>query len=249
VIDLGGVSYIDITSSTAQVGPTGRLIVGQPAPVFTGVNYLGTWKKQEDITASKQVNQIVGGPRFDDPNGNGIITPDEYYVLGSPQADFIYGIQNAMKYKNVEFSFFIQGTKGNEVFNGRTGIGYFTRGEAPKYAEVVNRWTPTNPTSDIPGVGYLGTLPSNSGFVEDGSHMRLKTVRLAYNLPFQDKAIKNLTIYFTGNNLILLSNYRLIDPETNQYNKTSANGNVAQGFSFGEYPTAKSFTFGVNVTF
>ena len=249
VVNLGGVPYIDIVSATGQAGPGGRLLLGQPAPVFIGLNYLGTWKSQDDITASKQVNQIVGGPRFDDPNKNGLLTPDEYYVLGSPQADFIYGFQNNFKYKSFDFSFFIQGTQGNEVFNSLTLNSLFTRGEQTKYAEVLNRWTPTNNTSDIPGGGYLGNVPPNSVSVEDGSHLRLKTMRLAYSLPIKKGGFKKITVYAVGTNLLLFSNYRLIDPESNQFNKNSDNGNVSLGFSSAEYPTAKSYNVGLNFTF
>lgn len=249
VLDLGGVDFIDIVSATNQNGPGGRLLLNEPAPVFTGVNFLGTWKTQEDIVKSKQLQQILGGPRFDDPNGDGQITPNEFYVLGSPQPDFIYGLQNSFGYKNFDFSFFFQGTQGNEVFNSMTMNAYFTRGEAQKYKEVVNRWTPTNNTSDVVGVGYLGGVPSNSFMIEDGSHLRLKAARLAYNLSLNNASFKRMTVSITGNNLYLWSKFRLIDPETSQFNKNSANGNVAQGFSAAEYPSSRSVNMGINVTF
>ena len=154
-------------------------------------------------------------------------------MLGSPQPDFIYGLQNTFSFKNWEFSFFIQGTQGNEVSNSRTVTHFFGRPGAPKYAETLNRWTPENPTSDIPRAGAmeaLGEIPNNSEFIEDGSHLRLKTVRLGYNMPMEEwgvKGIKNLNIYFVGSNLLLMSDFRLLDPEVSQF----GTGNVTQGFA------------------
>ena len=253
VLDLGGAQFIDVVVDEIIGSGNTRIIVGEPVPVFTGVNFLGTWKSQEEIDASGQQQQVVGGPRFDDTNGDGIITNEDNYVLGSPQPDFIYGFQNSFTYKNFEFSFFIQGTVGNEVYNLRTRQDYFQRGETTKYAELVNRWTPDNPTSDIPraGADAITSIPSNSEYVEDGSHLRLKTTRLAYNLPggkIGKSGIENMTFYVAGTNLLLLSNFRLIDPETNRYGGQPI-GNIAQGFSSGEYPNARVFTVGVNVTF
>lgn len=251
VLDLGGVDFINIVSPNAQSGPGGRLIVGQPAPVFVGVNYLGTWKNQEEIDASGQQNQDIGGARFDDPNGDGIITEDDFYVLGNPQPDFIYGFQNTFSYKNLEFSFFIQGTQGNEVSNSRTVTHFFGRPGAPKYAETLNRWTPENPTSDIPRAGAmeaLGEIPNNSEFIEDGSHLRLKSVRLGYNMPVDKwglSGVKNLNVYLVGSNLLLLSDFRLLDPETSQFGM----GNVTQGFASGQFPNPRIITFGLNATF
>lgn len=251
VLDLGGVDFINVISPNSQSGPGARLIVGQPAPVFVGVNYLGTWKNQEEIDASGQANQDIGGARFDDPNGDGIITEDDFYVLGSPQADFIYGLQNTFSYKDWEFSFFIQGTQGNEVSNSRTVTHFFGRAGAPKYAETLNRWTPENPTSDIPRAGAmeaLGEIPNNSEFIEDGSHLRLKSARLGYNMPVREwglKGVSSLNIYLAGSNLLLMSDFRLLDPETSQF----GTGNITQGFASGQYPNPRIITFGVNATF
>jgi TonB-dependent starch-binding outer membrane protein SusC len=248
VLDLGGVTSIDLLTQTGLSGPPARLIVGETAHVFTGLNFLGTWKKQEDIVASKQTGQVLGGPRFDDPNGDGRLSIDEYYNIGSPQADFIYGIQNNIKYKGFELSFFFQGTQGNDVFNTVSLNSYFTRGEAPKYKEVINRWTPTNTASDVVGVGYLGAVPPNSFMVEDGSHIRLKTLRVAYTLPLSRKSLSSIQFHLTGNNVWLRSKTRMIDPESSQYGKSDQNGNVLQGFVSGQYPNPRILTAGINLS-
>lgn len=251
VVDLGGVDLIDIVdaSATGQGGPSGRLIVGETAPVFVGVNYLGTWKSQEEIDASGQVNQDVGGPRFEDTNNDGTITEDDFVILGSPQPDFIYGLQNTINYKNWSLDFFIQGTYGNEVFNSLTQTAFFGRAERTKYAETLNRWSPDNPDSDIPRAGAVAALSevrNNSEMIEDATHLRLKNVRLAWSMPVGKwgwNGLKQVDLYFSGSNLFILSDFRLVDPETSMFGRS----NIAQGFSQGEYPSARILTLGVKV--
>lgn len=251
ILDLGGADFIDVIVDPIIGSGNTRLIVGQPVPVFTGVNYLGTWKSQEEIDASGLSSQVLGGPRYEDLNGDGIISTQDNVVLGDPTPDLIFGFENSFIIQNFEFSFYFQGTTGNEVYNLRMRNHYFNRGETTKFADLADRWTPENPTSDIPRAGSdaVTTNLSNTEYVEDGSHLRLKTVRLAYNFSSGTiKGIENATLYFTGTNLLLFSNFRLIDPETSRFGRSGL-GNIAQGYSDGEYPNPRVLTLGLNVTF
>ena len=236
ILDLGGQEFIDLVVDPIIGSGNTRLIVGQSVPVYTGLNYLGTWKSQEEIDASGRTDpQVVGGPHFEDLNGNGIASTEDNVVLGSPFPDLIFGIENSFSYKNFAFSFFFQGTTGNEVFNLRMRNHYFNRGEAVKFGDLRNRWTPENPTSNIPRAGgdSVTNTPINSEYVEDGSHIRLKTVRLAYNFPTEQifKGVKNATVYVSGANLLLFSKTRLIEPEAKNFNEGNNQfGNIALGF-------------------
>ena len=251
VLDLGGQEFIDVITDPVLGAGNLRIIVGETVPVFTGARYLGTWKSQADIDSSGQnpATNSVGGPRYEDLDGSGDISPEDYVVLGNPFPDLIYGFENNFSYKNFDLSIYIQGTVGNEVFNTRTRTNFFIRGEVPKYAEVANYWSPENPTSDIPRPGFVeGAYVPNSVDVEDGTHLRLKNVRLTYNLPVDKmglNGVKNMSIYASGTNLLLLSDFRLIDPETSQYGRS----NIQQGFAGGEYPNASVLSLGLNVTF
>ncbi|MBC3758695.1 TonB-dependent receptor [Hyunsoonleella sp. SJ7] len=260
VLDLGGAQFQEVVVDEILGSGNTRLIVGQPVPVYTGARYLGTWKSQQEIDDSGFLdNAIVGGARFEDisgPNGvpDGRISQDDYVVLGDPTPDLIFGFENNFSYKNWDLSFYFQGTTGNEVFNLTMRNNYFNRGETTKYADLANRWIEgVNETSDIPRAGQdtvTGT-PPNSEYVEDGSHVRLKTLRLAYNVPTSDwglDGIKNATIYFSGNNLLLFSDFRLIDPEASRFGRDGI-GNIAQGYHNGSYPNPRVLTLGLNLTF
>ncbi|PWG06687.1 SusC/RagA family TonB-linked outer membrane protein [Polaribacter aquimarinus] len=254
ILDLGGVDFIDVVVDPIIGSGNTRLIVGESVPVYTGVNYLGTWKSQAEIDASGLTAQVVGGSRFEDRNGDKIISTEDNVVLGSPFPDLIFGFENSFSYKNWDFSFYFQGTLGNEVFNLNMRNNYFNRGETVKFGDLRDRWTVNNPTSDIPraGADSVTNTPPNSEYVEDGSHLRLKTVRLAYNFPVDEigflKGVKNATFYMSGSNLFLLSKTRLIDPEASNFGRTGL-GNIAQGYLSAQYPNPRVVTFGLNVTF
>ncbi len=266
VLDLGGEEFIDVVVDEIIGAGNLRLIVGETAPVFTGAEYLGTWKSPDEIIASGQDPALnaVGGPRYKDQltvdtdgdgipdEGDGIISNEDFVVLGDPFPDLIYGFENNFSYKNFDLSIYIQGTVGNDVYNLRTRNNFFIRGSVPKYAEVANYWSPENPTSNIPAPGFdEGAYQPNSFEIEDGSHLRLKNVRFTYNLPVDKigwEGVKSMSIYASGTNLLLFSDFRLIDPETSAFGNQGL-GNLAQGFSRGEYPNARVLSLGFNVTF
>ncbi len=254
ILDLGGEEFIDVVVDQVLGAGNLRLLVGQPSPVFTGAQYLGTWKSQEEIDASGQdpATNAVGGPRYKDTNGDGSISNEDFEVLGNPWPDLIYGFENNFSYKNIDLNIYIQGTVGNEVYNLRTRNSFFIRGELPKYAEVADYWSADNPTSDIPRPGFVeGAYQPNSFEIEDGTHLRLKNVKLTYNLPVEKmgwNGVKNMSIYASGTNLLLFSDFRLIDPESSRFGRSDL-GNIAQGFSNGEYPNARILSLGLNVTF
>jgi hypothetical protein len=85
-------------------------------------------------------------------------------------------------------------------------------------------------------------------FIEDGSYIRLANATLGYNVPFKSKAwISSLRINLSGNNLFILTNYTGYDPDVNSDANT---GSVASlGIDNTNYPKARSFALGLNVTF
>jgi hypothetical protein len=86
-------------------------------------------------------------------------------------------------------------------------------------------------------------------FVEDGSYMRFKNIQLGYNVPVSTLNITWLSrakVYVSAQNLITITDYSWYDPEISSYG--SANS-YRQGIDHYSYPTAKTFTVGVNLGF
>jgi hypothetical protein len=86
-------------------------------------------------------------------------------------------------------------------------------------------------------------------FIHDGSYLRLKEVKLTYTVPDQllEKiGISSLAFSLTGYNLLTLTGYNGLDPEVGRVVGTEGN-NLSMGVDFGNYPQARSFTFGIKL--
>lgn len=257
ILDLGGVSEINV-HTLDQGGPSVKLIVGEPVGVFTGLEYLGTWKTQEELDANRYggLRAVLGGPRFKDLNNDGMISfNDDFFVIGNPEPILFGGIHNSVRWKNLTLDLFLQGTYGNDVYNEFAQRGFFGISDQNIFGTARDRWTAENPNSDIPRAGGTisqSDIPSNSELVEDGSHLRLRNVMLSYNVPTDNlKWFSNLNLYASGSNLFLLSSFRGYDPEATRIGPDSGNtfSGVIRGVIRAEYPNAKMFTIGLNANF
>ncbi|MEM6840848.1 MAG: TonB-dependent receptor [Bacteroidota bacterium] len=256
VLDLGEVDEI-VTYEIDQGGPGSKLIVGEPVGIFTGLEYLGVFNTQEELDqfGYDGLRAVLGGARFGDTDGDGIISfNDDFVTIGDPEPIVFGGINNTFTWKNLSVDIFLQGTFGNDVYNEQTQRAFFGTSTANVYAEARDRWTPSNPESNIPRAGgslIAANSPSNSELIEDGSHLRLRNLRVNYRIPSGENSwFKNLNIYLTGNNLFLLSNFRGYDPEASRIGPDSNQefNDVVRGVIRAEYPNARSFTIGFNAT-
>ena len=152
---------------------------------------------------------------------------------------------------------YFNGSYGNDLYNSLSHQAYFFREGSNAYADLVNHWSETNKDSDIPMPGTsqsLANIKSNTRLIEDGSYLRLKNVRLTYDVPTHKLAainwINKLNVYVSGTNLALFSKNKLFDPEVSRYaNGGSENESVQTGFTRGEYPYARTITFGLKAEF
>ncbi len=248
VVSLGDATEILLRNPNhAQAGAGAlRLVPGEVMPSFYGAVYEGTYKSSAEVDADQRTGiDGVGSPNYVDQNGDGAINQNDFVNLGSPQPDFYYGFRNTLTYKNWNLDVFIQGMQGNEMFDASIYEFFYGRGPENNILPIVaDRWTPSNPTSDIPRAGTsAGSYRPNSSLnVVDGSYIRLKNVTLNYDfgeipgLPFVDSA----SVYVTGNNLLLITDYKWGDPEVSD----GGSATVAQGVADDQYPYSSSVAVG-----
>jgi iron complex outermembrane receptor protein len=72
-------------------------------------------------------------------------------------------------------------------------------------------------------------------------------MNLSYAFNLNNKTIRSLSVFASGQNLALFSNYSGIDPEVNV--DKSINGIPSRGFDYTQYPKPRVITLGVNVGF
>lgn len=249
VLSLGGQGedFIALDDVTHPAGGDGlRVSVGSPIPSFWGLNYLGTYKTRAEIDADGRFGQsFLGGPRFQDTDGSGVLNDIDFVNLGSPDPEFFGGLMNTINYKNFKLDIYIHGSLGNEIYNGSVHEHFFARG--PEFGVLQGaseRWTVSNPNSDIPRAGTSQGLyvPTNSVMIQDGSFLRLKNVTLTYLI--NQSLFEKASVYVSGTNLLLLTSYDWGDPETSNY----GSGALNQGVSNAPYPYATSVALGLNLT-
>lgn len=210
------------------------LFVGYPPGMTLGYIYDGVFNTQEEIdgqTVQKGVKP--GDARYRDLNGDGILNTDDREIIGNPFPDYIVGFNNSLSYKGFSLSVFMQGSIGGEstrlaaLFNPADV-------SSNKSIELLNRWTPQNPDSNIPRAGVSNWLSTSTHDLQHLSYLKLRNVQLGYTLPARIMPFKGTAnVYLSGQNLLTL---------TNDYSGYDPDGGI-------NYPTAKTVMFGLNLTF
>jgi TonB-linked SusC/RagA family outer membrane protein len=264
VLDLGETSRLEYKTTYGGYNLKNgfmQLRVGEPFGQMYGYGYEGTWKTSEAAEAAA-FGQLPGDPKYIDANLDGKVNSTDIMVMGNAIPDFIFGWSNRLSYKNFELTLLIQGSDGNDIFNqGRIRLENVVEGTSIR---LLDRWTEDNQDTDVPAfidditrrnAGLVSKVSLGSGdggrlqrYVEDGSYVRLKNVTLGYSVPsslINRIGVTKLRAYVSGTNLITLTKYTGYDPEVSAYNRNDA----MIGVDLSNYPTARTITFGIDVTF
>lgn len=205
---------------------------GEPIGVFVGYNFLGI-----DPTTGKEV--------YEDLNGDGVITTDDRKITGNPNPDFTLGLTNTFAYKGFDFSFFLHGVFGNDVYNGTWMYLQAPTDLDQQTTAVLQAWKKPGDVTDIPRI--TDGLKS-SRFIENGSFLRIKNVTLGYTLSkdlLKKLWLKSARIYVSGQNLYTFTAYTGMDPEVNYY----STDNIIMGTDFFTYPQSRTILVGLNIGF
>lgn len=195
---------------------------------------------------SDGVDPETGEMIYRDLNNDGKISSSDRTYIGDPNPDFTFGMTNSFSWKKINLSIFLQGTKGNDIFNAsriETEGMYDGKNQSTR---VLDRWRVPGQITDVPKAGF--DIRNSSYFVEDGSYLRVKNISLSYNLdilPLRKIGVSRIQPFVSASNLITWTNYTGMDPEVNQW----GNNGAVQGMDWGTYPQSRSFVFGLNVEF
>ncbi|MFC3417306.1 SusC/RagA family TonB-linked outer membrane protein [Algoriphagus hitonicola] len=227
--------------------------VGQSLSAFFGYKQIGLFQSAEDVAShADQQGAAPGRLKFEDINGDGVITPDDRTFLGSPVPDFTGGLNFSVGYKGFDVAAYFYTSIGNEVWNqSRWFTDFFQTFEGAAISErLKNSWTPENPNATVPIVerttNFSTSEQANSYYIEDGSYLRLQNVTIGYTLPeaLLDKYnLQRARIFAGANNLFTLTGYSGLDPAV------GGSADTTFGIDIGNYPVTRGYTFGVNLSF
>ncbi|MFK7923702.1 MAG: SusC/RagA family TonB-linked outer membrane protein [Bacteroidia bacterium] len=255
IIEIDGVqeSFFS-TGGDTRIGRTSINVINNPIGTFYGFQEDGLFRTQEEVDAhATQDGAAVGRIRFKDISGDGIINDDDLGVIGSPHPDFTAGLNIGLNYKNIDFTMFIFGSQGNEIFNYNKLFEVFRFFNTNVRQEVLTEaFHPTNnPNGTLPIMDENDTFSErpNSFYVEDASYIRMKQMQLGYTLPTEASnrlGVGKLRIYLQAQNLFTLTNYSGIDPALSNFG-VRGNSDQWNGNDFGNYPSSKIFMAGVSL--
>lgn len=233
---------------------TSILKKGEPFGSFYGYEQSGIFQSEADIAASPSYSSArVGGMKFRDINGDGQINPDDRKIIGNPNPDFYYSLNLNASYKNFDISMFFNGVQGNDLYDTNRYFTDFPTFQGAKSTRLLNAWTPTNTSSNVPSVtGTAAEIEyeSSSYYVQDGSFFRMKNLQIGYTIPaekvFGSKwGVSRFRVYASTTNVFTITNYTGLDPEVSAEAETYS----ALGVDRGIYPNPRQFLLGVSVGF
>ncbi|WP_026897167.1 SusC/RagA family TonB-linked outer membrane protein [Daejeonella oryzae] len=182
------------------------------------------------------------------------------------QPDFSIGVTNTFKYKNLSLNFLVDIRKGGDVLNATeqflTARGLSMRTldrNEPRVIEGVlrdgkeNTSTPTqNNIVVVPSVqnSYYTAISEELFIEKDINWLRLRDVTLSYVLPAsllkKQNFVKKASVFVTGTDLLLFTNYSGLDPIVNG-NSAAVGGSGAAGIDYGNFPIPQGINFGVKI--
>jgi iron complex outermembrane receptor protein len=162
-------------------------------------------------------------------------------VVGSALPDVMYNFYVNLEYKNFDLGINFNGVSGNMVYNN-TAMNKFYK------AKLANSLNTTSKAIEYPQESIINSSSVSTRYLEDGSFLRLNNMTLGYNFNTSKiNWIQDLRLSLTGQNLFVITDYSGFDPEVNQ--DRSTNGIQSFGIDLDGYPRARTFVFGLNVTF
>jgi TonB-linked SusC/RagA family outer membrane protein len=224
-------------------------VEGQPFGVLNGTR----WKRNEN---GERIIGSDGFPVMDENQG----------IIGDPNPDWFAGIRNALNYKGLSLSFLLDIRHGGDIWNGTKGSmdylgtsretgdrrdldnfvfdGVTENGEVNTIAVSL-----ADPGDGLAGIFWrkYGSLGLAEDQIEDGSWFRLRELTLGYDLPKSLLAklrlqSANFSVY--GRNLLLITDYSGVDPETNLRGDSNSTG-----WDYYNLPNTRSYGASLSVKF
>lgn len=248
------VSEYYIADTWVYANARGGLMLGAPTTTITSYGY-----------ARNNNGDILISPTTGLP-----VVEQIFKVRGDRNPNFALGWNNSLRYKNWRLNFLWDLKVGGDVFNGTkmfmTSIGKSTLTADRMTPRVIKgvlndgNQNTANPTRNniviIPGMNdefYTASYMPEEAFIEKNINwFRLRDVTLSYTFPEATtrklKFVKNLGVFATGNDLVLITNYSGADPSSNG-NTAGVRGVGAFGFDYGKLPTPISVNVGLRATF
>ena len=234
--------------------------VGNSAGVFYGYQTAGVFASDAEAQAaglkyptglsqSPSRDFRAGDVHFVDQNGDGWISEADMVVIGNPNPEAFGNFYSNITYKRFSLDLNFKYSVGNDVFNYQRSQLESGNNIWNQTTAMCNRWRYQGQVTDVPRTmsadndQWVNNERFSDRWIEDGSFLKLKKVRLTYKLPVNNLTwLQGLTIWGEANNVFTLTDYTGVDPEV-----TAGNGVLYQGIDAGYLTAGRNFNLGITV--
>ncbi|GAB2854570.1 SusC/RagA family TonB-linked outer membrane protein [Hymenobacter ruber] len=174
-----------------------------------------------------------------DESGQSVYTDGGIFrYLGNPNPTALAGLGTTLRFQKLSLTGNFNGVFGNKIYNNTfNSVLNVSQIQSGKNIALANYEAGVKES-------LSNRLAPSSRFLESGNYVKLTNVTLSYGLGDLGKVFKGVNVYAIGQNLFVITKYSGFDPEVNT-NKT-VGGVPSAGIDYTGYPTARTFTFGVN---
>lgn len=248
------------SGNTSIFGRTSLTREGFPVGSFFGLQTDGIFQNAGEVSAYKngagtviQPNAVAGDFRFKDLNGDGVINSSDRTFIGNPTPKMTFGLNLTAGYKNFDMTLFFTGNLGGDLVNVLKG---FTNSGSNNYNKVSGlenmAWRGEGTSNEIPRLAAFDTNGNfsqfNDFYVESGSFARLRNLQLGYTI--NNINAGKIRVFASAQNLLTITKYKGLDPEIGYGTQwTDGPSALNRGVDWGNYPTSRTFLFGLNYTF
>ena len=255
---------VDEVAVRYEAGGLARVLkVGNSVDAIYARHSLGIIKTQEQLDEYKKkvpntaANAQLGDEMYEDIDGDGSISSNDYVCLGSVQPKYFYGLNLSMEYKGFGLSVYGQGghkyasIAGAEDYYANNSAwamsyanltSYLLYGEnqisnnvyIPTQYAYEHMWSPENPNGNYPTAGAHDVYLSDRTNA-NWKYFILRNIQFNYDLAplLNIKSVKSLKVNLNFQNFVTFANHRGYNP---------INGDTSN-------PWAKSIILGINAKF
>jgi hypothetical protein len=234
--------------------------VGNPVGLFYGYQTAGIFSTDAEAKAAGKNGYLymqdnagmanyfkAGDVHFVDQNSDGIINEADKVVIGDPNPDIYGNIFANINWKHLTLDLGFNYSLGGDVYNYQRSVLNSGSTFYNQQVAEVGRWRYEGQQAQLPRVSYgdpLGNNRFSDRWIEDGSYLRLKTVKLTYKFPIPGTWtwLQGLALWAQANNLITFTRYLGSDPEF-----SVGNGVLYQGIDAGQLAQGRSFQVGLKI--
>jgi len=252
LVNLGNSDGWRTEVSNGTAGDIARSMNGEVFPFFFGYKTAGIFQNQREADAYNEKYGLTPGQTswyaspgdviFVDTNNDGTINADDRTKIGKGLPDWTYGFNVGLGWRGFQLTAYFQGVLGNQIYDASL------RGDTPAKnfpAWMLNRWTGEGTSNKIPiyRLGDARNWQSSDIYIHDGAYLRCANLTLSYTLPsaiMRKIGIDNFRVYMMGENLFTATKYHGFTPEVGD--------GVNIGIDYGNYPEARTFSVGFNLS-